>query len=341
MTQARNHLISVDDTPYYHCVSRCVCKAFLCGSEGKQCFEHRRGWIIERIKTLAATFSIDVAAYAVMSNHYHLVLRIDSEQPRLWSQQEVITRWLQIFKAPDIINRHNKSALTTNAELNVVNTIVETWRERLGSISWFMKCLNAHIARKANSEDNCTGHFWEARFKSQALLDQTAVLACMAYVDLNPIRAQMAKTPETSDYTSIQERLGMSPAPLKSNDKKQQSEEQIGNTLTLVPLLAFAGNEHEDNNPKHLPFHLIDYFELVDWTGRCVRDDKRGAIQSNLPTILIRLGLDQQQWLKAATGIECDFHKAIGRVSALKQLAERFKQHWLQGKQSCQQLYGR
>ena len=339
MTQAHSHLISLDDTPYYHCVSRCVRKAFLCGSDGKQCFEHRRGWVAQRIRTLAATFSIDVAAYAVMSNHYHLVLRINKEQPKLWSQQEVITRWLQIFKAPDIINRHIKSALTTSAELDVINSIIETWRERLGNISWFMKCLNEYIARKANSEDNCTGHFWEARFKSQALLDQTAVLASMVYVDLNPIRAQMAKNPETSDYTSIQERLGISPDATKSSDKKQQIEEQIDNKLALAPLLAFAGNEHEENNPKDLPYHLIDYFELVDWTGRCVRDDKRGSIQANLPSILIRLGLDQQQWLKAATGIECDFHKAIGPVSALKQLAERFKQHWLQGKKSCLNLY--
>ena len=107
----------------------------------------------------------------------------------------------------------------------------------------------------------------------------------------------------------------------------------------MAPLLAFAGNEHKDNNPKHLPYHLIDYFELVDWTGRCVRDDKRGSIQTNLPSILIRLGLDQHQWLKAAMGIECDFHKAISPVSALEQLAETFKQYWLQGKQSCLNLY--
>jgi REP element-mobilizing transposase RayT len=340
MTQARSHLISVEDTPYYHCVSRCVRKAFLCGSDGKQCFEHRRDWVVQRIKTLAATFAIDVAAYAVMSNHYHLVLRIDSEQPHQWSQKEVIVRWLQLFKAPDIVKRHINSPLTTSAELAVVDDIIETWRERLGNISWFMKCLNEHIARKANLEDKCTGHFWEARFKSQALLDKTAVLTCMAYVDLNPIRAQMAKTPETSDFTSIQERLGILPnIPDRKNTEPLHTEKPIDNPLPLTPLLAFAGNEHQDNNPKHLPFHLTDYFELVDWTGRCVRNDKRGAIPTNLPNILIRLGLDQEQWLKAATGIECHFHKAIGPVNTLKQLAERFKQQWLQGKQACLQLY--
>jgi len=70
-----------------------------------------------------------------------------------------------------------------------------------------MQLLNQYIARQANIEDKVTGCFWESRFKSQALLDERALLTCMAYVDLNPIRAAMAKTPENSDYTSIQERI--------------------------------------------------------------------------------------------------------------------------------------
>ncbi|MFK8012827.1 MAG: hypothetical protein AB8B80_12360, partial [Marinicellaceae bacterium] len=75
MTLARKQLISIEDTPYYHIVTRCVRRAFLCGKDkySGNCYEHRRKQIVDRIKHLTECFNIDVCAYAVMSNHYHLV----------------------------------------------------------------------------------------------------------------------------------------------------------------------------------------------------------------------------------------------------------------------------
>ena len=173
MTIARAQQIDLSVTPYYHCINRCVRRAFLCGVDDQTgiSYEHRRGWISDKIKALSETFAIDVAAYAVMSNHYHIVLRVDQEQAESWTPLEVIERWNTFFTLPVLITRFMKDECTTSAELKTVNEIIEKWRTRLHDISWFMRLLNEYIARESNKEDNVTGRFWEGRFKSQALLD--------------------------------------------------------------------------------------------------------------------------------------------------------------------------
>ena len=289
MTKARAQLISLEATPYYHCVSRCVRRSFLCGydSEQNQCFEHRRGWIEERLLNLAQTFCIDVCAYAVMSNHYHVVLHINLEQEKALSDQEICDRWLHFHTPPLLIQRWLKQDALSEAEAVKTHEIIDAWRERLTSISWFMRLLNQFIATQANKEDGCTGHFWEGRFKSQALLDEQALAAAMAYVDLNPVRASMADTPEASEYTSVKARIQA----LKDNK-------------TTAPCLhPFVGYPRKDI-PSGIPFRLMDYLELVDWTGRQIREDKRGHISSALPSILNRLGIDHATWMSVCTQLE-------------------------------------
>jgi REP element-mobilizing transposase RayT len=203
VTQPRSALVSLDDTSWYHCVARCVRRAFLCGEDrltGKN-FEHRRGWIAARMKELAAIFAIDVAAYAVMSNHYHVVAHIDRARARGWSLDEVLTRWTQLFTGPLLVRRYLSPARAEmhKSEIAKVEEFAELYRTRLHDLSWFMRGLNESLARCANAEDGCTGRFWEGRFKSQALLDEPALLAAMAYVDLNPVRAGMAETRKQKD----------------------------------------------------------------------------------------------------------------------------------------------
>ena len=209
MTRARNQLISLDTTPYYHCISRCVRRAFLCGEDsltGKN-HEHRKGWVLERMRELSGVFAIDICAYAIMSNHYHLVLRVDREKGAGWTRKEVVEQWKRLHGLPVLVTRYLAGETTTQAESQAAEAIIQTWRERLTDISWFMRSLNEHLARRANEEDGCKGRFWEGRFRSQALLDEAAVLTCMSYVDLNPVRAGIADLPETADFTSIQQRL--------------------------------------------------------------------------------------------------------------------------------------
>jgi len=166
-----------------------------------------------------------------------------------------------------------------------------------------MKCLNEPIARQANREDECTGHFWESRFKSQALDTEEALLSCMVYVDLNPIRAAMAEKPETSDHTSIKERIH--PTLDLAEAIARQTEQQALNefSVPLKPLLGFEG-VIRNGFQRGILFSFEDYLELVDCTGRISRSDKRGTIDENALPILERLNLDPERWCHRATAFE-------------------------------------
>ena len=306
MPQSRKSQVSLADTPYYHCVSRCVRRAFLCGEDkvtGKS-FEHRREWVEEKLLFLSQVFSIDVCAYAVMHNHTHIVLHVDESRAQTWNSKEVLTRWHQLFKGTLLTQRYVSEVTLTGSELVTLEETVHIYRERLTNISWFMRVLNEGIARAANKEDNCTGRFWEGRFKSQALLDEAALLSCMAYVDLNPIRARIASTPESSEYTSIKARV--------------QAVLQHQQPQTLFP---FKTNETQDNQ-KGLSFPLRDYIELVEVTGRCIRHNKQGHIDNQLPTILEHLNITEENWLVMSTQFEEVFKGSVGRELSLEKYCE-------------------
>ncbi|MFC4260035.1 transposase [Marinobacter lacisalsi] len=309
MPRPREQQISLSDTPYYHVVSRCVRRTFLCGVDDQtgQSYEHRRQWIEQRIRLLSSIFTIDLCAYAVMSNHYHLVVKLYPQQAESWSDDDVLNRWTSLFKGPLLVQRYQSGEDLHEAELRSVKQTIGVYRQRLTDLSWFMKCLNESIAREANREDDCTGHFWESRFKSQALLSEQALLSCMAYVDLNPVRADMAKTPETSDHTSIQERIAsrFNLAEAVQSQTAQLFLKQF--PLPLKPLLNFEGAAR--NEPQlGILFSLSDYLELVDYTGRIINPDKRGHIAEHQPPILKRFELTAEDWLAEATEFEDRYH---------------------------------
>ena len=273
MPKPRSQQISLLDTPNYHICSRTVRKAFLCGVDKDTgvSFEHR------------------------------------SEQVKKWSTVEVLNRWHRLFKGTLLTKRYQDSKDThtlSSVELAMVESTTEIYKQRLIDISWFMRSLNEPIARQANKEDNCTGHFWEGRFKSQALLDEGALLACMAYVDLNPVRAGIAPTPEQSNYTSIQLRI-------KAAIKGKQP----------TALLSFIGNEHQQK-PTGIHFSLQDYLTLVDESCHVLRDDKQAAIHPKTLKILTRLHINNESWLKLITNFEGIFTGAVGTAEHLCEFSE-------------------
>jgi REP element-mobilizing transposase RayT len=304
MPTARKELINLETTPYYHCYARCVRKGYLFGTgENDKNYDHRKSWVLERLQYLCQGFAIDVCAYAIMSNHYHVVFHVNKEKALAWSDEEVNIRWKWV------LGRKTPFSSSLPEEIH-------QRRENLYSISWFMSCINEHIARLANKEDNVKGRFWESRFKSQALTDEGALLACMVYVDLNPIRAKMTNTLENSDFTSIQERL--------------HAHHQ--NQPTPSTLMDFQPKEIKADALKVcLPFAIKDYLLLIDWTGRQFREDKPGFIPANVPPLVREVGLNPSNWVKTVEKSSIQDQQILGALSKMKSWAQSIKKTWLKG----------
>ncbi|MCA9016140.1 MAG: transposase [Gammaproteobacteria bacterium] len=361
MTRARHQQVSLEDTPYYHCIARCVRRAYLCGDDpvtGEN-FDHRKVWMVERMKQLASVFAIDICAYAVMSNHYHLVLHVNGRQADDWNQDEVIRRWTRLFSrnaaALETVarNRSSKAAREHRRQL------IEQWRERLKDISWYMRCLNETIARRANREDDCTGRFWEGRFRSQALLDEKALLTCMAYVDLNPARAGISDNPEDSDFTSIQERLVTHARRVRNPSREQQSlvrhygeyfEQNRDFRTSGARLMGFeAGNSNVQE--ACLPVRQQDYFDLVAWSASRL-PGRRGAVNAEAGDtagqLLERIGIKPSAWLDVINHFHRYFYQAAGDPVSLNRFQEkrartnvvRFRNKWVRGIGPATRLYG-
>jgi REP element-mobilizing transposase RayT len=313
----------------------------LCGVDhysGKS-YEHRRQWIKDRLIFLAKFYGIDVLGYAIMGNHLHCILRNRPDIVATWSDEEVARRIWFLFpkrKQPD-----GMPCEPTEFELNALmasKKVIELYRSRLSDISWLMRQLAEYVAVKANKEDECTGRFWEGRFKSQPLLDEAAILACSAYVDLNPVRAEIAETPEESDYTSVQDRIESVKTGAKTTGKsKPRTPKQKRSAAATAPdgwLAPVYLNERQAAGPMvsrlgsrasdkgFLPIKLVDYLKLVDWTGRQIVKGKRGRIPDKCKPILDRLGLSREVWCDLVKDFGRLFGRVAGRPESLEESAE-------------------
>ncbi len=358
MTQPRSSQVAIDQTSFYHCYVRCVRRAFLCGEDYStgQNYDYRKQWIVSRLKFLSYVYAIDICAYAVMSNHYHVVLHVDKDRADSWSYEEVAERWMQLYKGHSLVDQWlTDPDAVSHAVWLEVKKILEDWRERLYDISWFMRGVNETIARMANQEEGCKGRFWEGRFRSQALLDEVALLSCMAYVDLNPIRADMAKDLVESNFTSIQQRL-RDYAVRKQNKTASESKvikkveqhtalkEELG--LAKQPeakLMTFDGSSRTSIHAA-LPFTRTDYFDLVDTTGRIIREDKAGFIPSEIPPILDRFGIQPDHWIKHVKHFQRRYGRAAGAADKLKFYAKSISGlvtagKWCRGVSCSREIY--
>ena len=306
MALARSIFVSDNTSGAYHCVSRCVRRAWLCGVDHYSGidYSYRKAYVEQRLQEVAACFSVGIYGYAVMSNHLHVVVHVNVEAAHQWTEEEVARRWCQMF------HRREQDSDARIQRLVKQTHRIALLRQRLCSLSWLMRCINEPIARIANSEDRCTGRFWEGRFKCQVLADERAVLAAMAYVDLNPVRAGMTERLDQSHHTSIQQRV------LSCRADESKARQKLKPLLGIAPALSLKQGQ---------------YIELVQWTGQQVRPDKKGAIPKYAPSALGKTGCSAKHWPTQVKAVGSGYWRMIGSAEQLIEKAEAIGQRWIKG----------
>ena len=299
MTVARSQLVDVEVTPWYHVISKTVRGAFLL-AQGE---EDRKRWLEKRLEELARCFAVEVAGFAVLDNHLHLLVRICPERAASWSDEEVVRRWGRLFPPR---GKDRKPLAVSEAWVRAKladEKFLRNARGRLADLGWFMKCLKEPLARIANRCEGCQGHFWQGRFKSIAVLDSEALLAVCAYIDLNPVAAGIARTPEDSPYTSLHARVE------HCRQQGRLEDLQAGRKGTVAAARACAGldqrhwlcplGDQREQGAKRAGllegFSLGSYLELVDWTSRLIRRGK-ARLSAEVASILDRLGTSADVW---------------------------------------------
>ena len=361
----RKFVIQKDQVGLYHVWSRCVRQCYLCGKDkatGKD-YSHRKQWIHDRLAELVQIFAVEACVYAILSNHYHLLVRNRVDLAGQWSDREVARRRWQLY--PERKDESGKACEPTELELDSLMLDADKlaeWRAQLSDISEFMKAMNERIARLANSEDEKSGHFWQERFGARRLLDEMAVLACSLYIDLNEIRARLAKTVEESEHTSAYARV-------LAQIKRRERAEALGASdgwsdylpddpdfflcpvfeQDCAPLLGPSGAESvvasQATDPRagnlattkktwrhgFLPINVEEYLKLLDWCAQKYLAGESGVVQDPPPPILERLGFEPGPWWKLVENFDNWYRSAAGSVSRLREEAQRLGRRWLHG----------
>lgn len=325
----RRELVDVSACSTYHCTSRCVRRAYLL-DERTGTLRCRRAWIESRLAELAAIFAIAIETFAILENHLHLLLTLLPELVAGWSDREVARRWL-LLHPPRVARGVRRAATEEDVDALAGDAKkIRKCRRRLLDLGEFHKALKEPIARIANREDGVTGHFWEGRYRSKRVLDPAALLATMAYVDLNPVRAGTAETPEESRFTGIRCRIAarkraQADRSRRGGRKARRSIGAGGTSATLEPTPSFLTPIQATTARRGLfeGLTLEDYLAFVDRVGRMIRHGRRGRIPMRLRPILERLDLDGSSLIEQLAATGRWFGSVIGQAESVVQEAVR------------------
>ena len=371
---ARAEVFDPSEIAIVHVMNRVVRRCILFGDDpisGKN-FDHRKVWIEDQLRLQAACFGIDLLGFAILPNHFHLILRSRPDCVEHWDDTEIARRWLTL--CPIRKTADGQAAEPTDEELNTIrlDTVrLKVIRLRLSDLSWWMRILCQQIARRANEEDQQLGKFFQARFKAVRLLDEQALLACAAYVDLNPIRAALAETLASSDFTSVQRRIqtvqqphtatpagtsapGVAESQTDATAGGQKLSPSSGARITPDQFLAPVALDHRNDaelgpvpnktgtrcsDKGFLPMSLGDYLQLLDWTGRQLAQGKKGRIPDSIGPILQRLQLDQNGWCDLVAHFGQRFFVVAGAPTTIDATTSRIHQHRYHVPAATRQLF--
>lgn len=347
---ARVEIFRPDEIAIVHVMNRTVRRCFLLGDDpltGKN-YDHRKEWLEVELHRLAAQFGIDLLCQAILSNHFHLVLRSRPDVVAAWDDTEVARRWLAL--CPVRKQPNGMPETPTEAELNTIRRDKQklaATRLRLSDISWWMRLLCQNIGQRANREDEEVGKFWQARFKAVRLLDEASLLACAAYVDLNPIRAALAETLEKSDFTSVQKRIRSQKAQAQAPEQsdKERAELPDGYLAPLEiderrdavgPCCHQQGQRCSDKGFLAIP--LAKYVQLLDWTARQWTGQERGHTPPELAPIFERLGISAEVWCVLVKKFGALFYAVAGKPHEIDARRSRNGQRRYKAKRAVREL---
>jgi hypothetical protein len=294
---------------------------------------HRRQWFIHRLQLLVSCFAIDVCFDAILSNHFHLILRTNPRLVKRMGNWEVARRWLRVYPGKRVLDENWIEPTEKQIEALVADKEkLARVRKKLANVSCFMAALSEYIARRANAEDDCDGRFFSGRFGSREIMHEAGLLVGGLYVDLQLVHAGEAQTPESSVYTSAWFRIQSRQTSAK--DSRSQANDSWLAPLTLqadhlgdVPCT--SGKRASDKGLLSMPFD--EYLQLLDWSGRQLRANKRGAIPNHLAPILQRLGIEEKELLDTLEDFPRLFRRLVGRAEQILERAQEVGRRWMHG----------
>jgi hypothetical protein len=328
----RSEVFLPGEVTVVHVVQQCVRNMHLIGLDETtgEDYSYRQEWIRQRLEKLASVFAVDVLSYAILSNHFHVVLRSRPDIVTAWSDKEAALRWMQLFQGKR--SQEQLESPTTSDVQSLANDSerLAVVRSRLSDLSWFMKSIAEPISRRANSEEKMTGPFWEGGFKAQRLLDEVGTLVCCMHVDLNLIRISQAKSIRESKFTSAFDRwkasqgvkiesaavsmrsISQKEAAATRDKVKETAGPKVLQDAWLAPLPINPGKRgpvvsktgYRASDKGFLNMTLENYLELLEFTSLHGRVDKRAVSPSrrgskfspSIAEILSTLGIEEEMW---------------------------------------------